>query len=47
MITLSGGCAIGGCGGIDPSIIIFIVLGIIILAIISYFVYKIIKRKKK
>ena len=45
MITLSG-CAIGGCGDDIGGIITIVVIAIIVVALIGFGIYKLIKRKK-
>lgn len=45
MITLAG-CAIGGCGDDIGGIITLIVITIIVLALIGFGIYKLVKRKK-
>lgn len=43
---LFAGCAIGGCGE-DYSWIIFLIIGIVAIALISFLIYFFLKKKKK
>ena len=45
MITLAG-CAIGGCGDDIGGIITIVGIAIIVVALIGFGIYKLIKRKK-